>query len=136
MRIIVALCAVVVTACGSDKSAAPLTSDLDGPWSAHQLGVGLVLNLTWSADSVHGTGTYDAVDNTLGCGGGTLSDAGTLTFAAARRSDGGITGAMKFDNGWTPPYSGTLVGNSQIDGAFSSIDAGPCPLTLFRGLVP
>jgi hypothetical protein len=134
--VVLASSAVVFTACGSDRSTSPAPADLDGPWSAHQLGVGLVLDLTWSRDSVHGTGTYDAVDNTLGCGGSTLTDAGTVTLAAAWRADGTVQGTMKFDNGWSPPYTGTLVDDSRIEGAFGSIDAGPCPLTLFRGLVP
>ena len=128
--------AVLVMACGSDRSTSPTPSALDGPWSTHVFGVGLVLNLQWSSDSVRGTGTYTVIASTLGCGGATLSGTGTVTLAAARTAQTSISGVMKFDNGWTPPYGGTLMDSSRIEGAFSSIDAGPCPLTLYHGLVP
>lgn len=91
-----------------------------------------MLELQWSQDSVRGIGTYAVVASTLGCGGSTLSGTGTVTFTAARTAQTSISGFMEFDNGWTPPYRGTLMDSSRIEGAFSSIDAGPCPLTLYR----
>lgn len=130
------LTAAILSGCGSDRSTSPSPSALDGPWSTHGLTIGLVLDLEWSRDSVRGTGNYTVITSTLGCGGATLTGSGTVTLAAARTSETSISGAMVFDNGWTPPYHGTLVDSSRIDGAFSSIDAGPCPLTLYHGLVP
>lgn len=126
----------VFAACGADRSTSPGITALDGPWSTHQFDVALVLDLDWSADSVHGTGSYTVLSNTIGCGGATLTGSGQVTFAAARGAGGAVAGYMKFDNGWTPPYLGTLIDDSHIDGAFHSIDAGSCPLTLFHGLVP
>ena|SRR5512146_32773 len=134
--VIAVLVSATLLACGSDRSTSPNTAALDGPWSTHLAGVGLVLELNWSSDSVRGTGTYTVIGGTLGCGGSTLSGDGNVTFAAARTSATSISGAMRFDNGWTPPYTGALIDGSRIDGAFGSVDAGPCPLTLYHGLVP
>src|SRR5512146_1125193 len=104
-----------LAACGSDRSTSPSPHALDGPWSTHLSGVGLVLDLEWSADSVKGTGTYTVIGNTLGCGGSTLTGNGSLTLAAARTSASSIRGTMRFDNGWAPPYDGMLVESSRID---------------------
>jgi hypothetical protein len=136
VSVIALLIAAALPGCGSDRSTSPAPSALDGPWSTHLLGVGLVLDLQWSPDSVKGAGTYTVIVNSLGCGGSTLTGNGSVTLAAARTSESSIRGTMRFDNGWAPPYSGTLVESSRIDGAFGSIDAGPCPLTLYHGLVP
>jgi len=133
-RALAALFAISIAACGSDTSTTATTGDLDGPWSSHDFNIGVVLNLTWTADSVKGSGTYTVLQNSLGCGGGTLQGDGGVTFAASI-SSGSIVGHMAFDNGWTPPYRGTLEGTT-IDGAFQSIDAGPCFFPLFKGLVP
>lgn len=122
-----------VAACGSATDST--TNDaLDGPWSSHGLAVGVVLTMTWTPDSIHGTGTYNVLDGGLGCGGATLHGNGTVTFKASR-SGSDILGVMAFDNGWTPPYRATLSG-STLDGRFLSIDAGTCPFALFKGLVP
>ena len=135
------LCAVTAAAlmftvisCASDTTT-PTNSALNGPWSSHNVSIGVVLDLTWSADSVRGSGTYTVLQNNLGCGGATLHGNGNLTLAASAKN-GALVGHMSFDNGWTPPYTGTLVDSSSIDGAFQSIDAGPCPFALFKGLVP
>ncbi len=122
--------------CSSGSSETiPNNSNLDGAWSSHDFNIGVVLQLTWTADSVRGSGTYTTLQNALGCGGGTLQGSGTLTLAASVK-DTTVVGHMAFDNGWTPPYSGTLVNGTSINGAFQSIDAGPCPFALFKGLVP
>jgi hypothetical protein len=127
---------LVALGCGSSTTAV-LDTSLDGPWSTHAAGtgVGVVLNLVWSADSVTGSGTYTALDQSLGCGGTTLRGSGTVRFVAGR-SGAAISGAMLFDNGWTPPYTGSLENGSHISGAFRSIDAGSCGFDLYRGLVP
>lgn len=133
-RALVALAVIALASCSSDGTTTAVNGNLDGPWSSHDFNIGVVLNLTWTADSVKGSGTYTVLQNSLGCGGGTLDDDGTVTFAASI-SNGNIVGHMAFDAGWTPPYRGTLEGTT-IDGAFQSIDAGPCFFPLYKGLVP
>jgi hypothetical protein len=125
--------AALLAACGSSTDSTA-TSALDGPWSSHGLSVGVVLTMTWTADSIHGAGTYNVLTGGLGCGGGTLHGNGNVSFKASR-SGNDILGFMSFDNGWTPPYRATLAG-STLDGRFLSIDAGTCPFALFKGLVP
>jgi hypothetical protein len=125
---------VFAVACGATVTASQ-SSSLDGVWTTRSSGVAASLTLKWTADSVTGSGTYVAFDNVLGCGGGTLKGSGTMTFAAAR-SQSSVTGYMKFDNGWTPPYIGTLEDNARINGGFMSIDRGPCPFTFIFGLTP
>lgn len=132
---------LAAAACGSDAIAPRPPSSLDGPWSSGHsvIGLNVALELTWTADSVKGTGSYAFVptDTPFGCGGGTLPAHGTVSFAAGRAASGQIGGAFRFDNGWIPPYGGTLTADSsRIDGAFRSIDAGSCPFTMFHGLVP
>jgi hypothetical protein len=129
-----AAAAALAVAC---SSATPPTMDpaLNGPWTSHTLKVDVLLNLTWTADSVTGSGTYNVLNGGMGCGGGTLHGTGSVTFAAARSADTIITGHMAFDNGWSPPYRGTLSGTS-IAGQFMSVDTGTCPFDLFKGLVP
>ena len=82
-----------------------------------------------------GPGTYTVINNMLGCAGGTLRGSGNAMLAASRTGSA-LTGRLAFDNGWTPPYSGTLQDGSHISGAFQSIDRGPCPFDLYFGLVP
>jgi hypothetical protein len=125
---------IALAACGTDTTA-PTNTLLDGAWTARSFGVAASLNLTWTRDSVHGTGTYNAISNSLGCGGGTLVGMGTATFRASR-SGSTISGFMTFDNGWSPSYTGTLEDNARINGAFRSIDAGSCSFELIFGLIP
>jgi hypothetical protein len=130
----VIVCFAAAAAC-SDAMTTPQDKSLDGAWTSRSFGVTSLLNLTWTRDSVKGTGTYFVIDNSLGCGGGTLQGSGTVSFRASR-SGATITGAMIFDNGWTPPYSGTLENNSRVAGGFRSIDAGSCSYDLIFGLIP
>jgi hypothetical protein len=130
-----AIMAIAALASCTSDTTAPTNVKLDGAWSSHNFSIGVVLDLAWTADSVHGTGTYTVLQNTLGCGGVTLHGNGNVTLAASVKN-GALVGRMAFDNGWTPPYTGTLVDSSSINGAFQSIDAGPCPFALFKGLVP
>jgi hypothetical protein len=107
-------------------------ASLDGIWSGASRGVSVTLSLHWFADSVVGGGTFTvAGDNTLGCGGGTLSGTGTVTFNAQRSADQ-VTGGMAFGSGWTPPFSAVLVDTLTLGGVFHSVDADLCPLTLVR----
>jgi hypothetical protein len=119
----------------SDAATTPQDHSLDGAWTSRSFGVTSLLNLTWTRDSVKGTGTYFVIDNSLGCGGITLHGSGTVSFRASR-SGAMITGAMIFDSGWSPSYSGTLEDNSRVVGGFRSIDAGTCPFDLIFGLIP
>jgi len=133
---VVALLAVVaVAACSSTEPMSVSTSPLDGAWTTHASGVTVFVTLTWTRDSVTGTGTYTVLSNMLGCGGQGLSGSGTLVFRAARPQSQ-VSGVMIFDTGWSPPYTGELVDSARIDGAFRSIDAGACPFPLFHGIVP
>jgi hypothetical protein len=132
-RLFVLVITLAVVACGSSTDSTRDTA-LDGPWSSHDFSIGVVLSMTWTADSVHGTGTYTALAGGLGCGAGNLHGSGNVTFAASR-SGSDILGYMAFDNGWAPPYRAKLTG-STLDGAFLSIDSGTCPFSLFHGLVP
>jgi hypothetical protein len=132
LRTLLPLAAIVLTGCHT--STAPIDTSLDGPWTSHTLSVDVLINLTWTADSVKGSGTYTVIRNTLGCGGGTLTGNGAVDFAASR-SGNALSGHMAFDNGWTPPFSGTLTSDI-IAGRFMSVDAGTCDYTLFHGLVP
>ena len=119
----------------SDATTATQSDSLNGAWTSRSSGVTSLLNLTWTRDSVKGTGTYQVIGNALGCGGGSLQGSGTVSFRASR-SGATITGVMAFDNGWTPPYTGTLEDNARVVGGFRSIDAGTCPYDLIFGLIP
>ncbi|HET7372814.1 MAG TPA: hypothetical protein VFJ20_05490 [Gemmatimonadaceae bacterium] len=111
---------------------APPGTDLDGTWTGSANGLSLSLNLHWTADSVTGTGTYNASSsNTFGCGGGTLRGAGTVSYAAGRKQDQ-FQGGIKFSGGWFPPFGGVLADQRTIAGSFMSVDRGPCYLTLTR----
>ena len=125
-----------IVAC-SDSNIAPVDHALDGPWSTGPRldGLAMVLDLRWTTDSVKGSGTYNVLTTGPGCGGVTLHGQGTVSFAASI-SKSAIVGRMTFDNGWSPSYTAMLVDSVRIDGAFQSIDAGPCPFGLFKGLVP
>ena len=103
---------------------------LDGTWAGEADGIVLTLPLRWTADSVTGTGTYQAfAPNTNRCGGGTLRGSGSVTLRASRTEDR-LIGPMSFDNGWTPPYIARLTGVGLLDGEFMSVDVGPCPMPL------
>ena len=119
----------------SDAATATQSDSLDGAWTSRSSGVTSLLDLTWTRDSVKGTGTYRVFDNALGCGGGSLQGNGSVSFRASR-SGATVTGVMAFDNGWTPPYIGTLEDNSRVVGGFRSIDAGTCSYDLICGLIP
>lgn len=134
MRLIVSgvLAALLLAACGSDVSAPPTAERLDGRWTGSTQGVSISLDLRWTSDSVVGAGTWTAAaDNTLGCGGGTLSGTGTLRLAAARTGQEMI-GPTTFSNGWSPPFVGVLGDSTTLDAHFMSVDRGPCPITLVR----
>jgi hypothetical protein len=132
----------VVTVDGDENTAGSLTlatgvvapngTPLDGTWTGSSRGVTVSFNLHWTADSVSGTGTWSVTGaNTLGCGGGTLSGAGTVAFAAHRTGDQ-LGGSTQFSNGWTPPFLGVLADPNTLGAHFMSVDAGPCPITLAR----
>ena len=121
--------------CGGGSTETPADTSPDGVWTNRSAGVLLSLTLSWTRDSVKGPGTYVVLDNTLSCGGSNLHGSGSVAFAAAR-SGSAVTGRMAFDNGWTPPYSGSVEMNVRINGSFQSVDRGTCPFPLYFGLVP
>ncbi|HWH52443.1 MAG TPA: hypothetical protein VN651_12930 [Gemmatimonadaceae bacterium] len=103
---------------------------LDGRWAGGGDGIVLTISLHWTADSVTGTGTYQAfTPNTNHCGGATLRGSGTVSFRASRIADQ-VNGSMEFDNGWGPPYIAVLTGVGLLDGHFMSVDTGTCPMPL------
>ena len=111
---------------------APPGTNLDGRWVGSTHGVTVSIDLRWTLDSVTGAGTWTTTgDNTLGCGGGTLSGAGAVLFKAERGGDE-VLGSMQFSNGWTPPFLGVLADAHTLGAHWMSIDAGPCPITLVR----
>src|SRR5215467_11255052 len=112
--------AALLTGCGGSEvtQTPPLTPE-NGPWSAHVLGLGLVLDLAWTPDSVHGTGTYTFLTGQFGCGA--PAGTGNVTFAASRSATNDVQGFMSFDNGWTPPFHGSLVSDTHVAGGFMSI---------------
>ena len=71
------VCFAAAVAC-SDATTTAQDTSLDGAWTSRSFGVTSLLNLTWTRDSVKGTGTYFVIDNSLGCGGGTLHGSGTV----------------------------------------------------------
>jgi hypothetical protein len=114
----------------SKKFIVPPGTKLDGTWAGAGSGIVLTLPLHWTADSVNGTGTYQAFSPDANrCGGGTLRSSGRVSFRAVRVEDR-VNGSMSFDNGWTPPYSAVLIAVGELDGQFMSIDAGQCPMPL------
>src|SRR5262252_7675567 len=100
--------AVLLAACGSAETSPPAPSRLDGPWSSgySTSGIGVVVNLTWTPDSVKGTGSYIVFAGSGGCAAANLTGSGTLSFATRRTSAGGVSGIIAFDSGWRPSYSG------------------------------
>jgi hypothetical protein len=135
MTVLVGYVTIVNAAGCGGSSETPAEPALDGVWTTRSAGVVVSLTLSWTRDSVKGPGTYAVLDNSLSCGGATLRGNGSLTFAASR-SGSEVTGRMAFDNGWTPPYSGSVEMNVRINGSFQSVDRGTCPFPLYFGLVP
>lgn len=115
-----------------DSPLVPPGTDLSGTWAGGVDGVFVTLSLTWTPDSVYGSGRYTTyAPNTLGCGLGTLGDSGTVRLEARRRGDY-IGGTMIFDDVVQPPYGGMLDTAMHISGEFFSVDTGPCPFDVAR----
>jgi hypothetical protein len=107
-------------------------SALAGRWKGTNAGLTVALTIQQAADSLTGTGTYQAArDANIGCGGETLPASGSVTFGGELIS-GGFQGRMRFDDTWSPPYLGTLNGPDSLNGHFMSVDRGGCALTLVR----
>lgn len=111
----------------------PPGTDLNGTWTGASQGVSVSLALTWTADSVSGSGSYTVSATTeLGCGFfGLRGTSGTVTLAAARRGDF-IGGVMLF-SGEGPGYSGMLTSASHLSGQFMAVDTPGCQFDLARG---
>lgn len=113
-----------------DTPLVPPGTDLSGTWAGGVNGVFVSLSLTWTADSVYGSGRYTTQSPiTLGCGLQSLADSGTVRLEARRRGDY-IAGAMLFDGGATPPYAGMLDTGMHLTGEFFSVDTGGCPFDI------
>jgi hypothetical protein len=113
----------------ADPIAVPPGTNLSGLWAGST--GGLSLALTWTADSVYGSGTYSSSATGGGCVVPSLHSAGTMSFAARRAGDV-VSGGLVFDVGYVPPYGGRLRSATQFDGVIHSVDSGGCALVLMR----
>ena len=110
-----------------DTQLVPPGTNLSGTWEGGVNGVFVAMSLTWTADSVYGSGRYTTQSPiTLGCGLQSLADSGTVRLEARRQGDY-VAGAMTFDGAIGPPYAGVLDTGMHLTGEFFSVDTGPCP---------
>jgi hypothetical protein len=115
----------------ADPIAVPPGTNLSGLWAGSTGGLSVSLALTWTADSVYGSGTYSSSATGGGCVVPSLHTAGTMSFAARRAGDV-VSGGLVFDVGYVPPYGGRLRSAAQFDGVIHSVDSGGCALVLMR----
>jgi hypothetical protein len=118
----------------ADPVAVPPGTNLNGMWTGSAGGLSVSLAMTWTADSVIGSGTYAiSVSGTTGvsCAVSSPPASGTVTLKASRAGDV-VTGALGFDAGYFPPYGGRLRAADEFDGVIHSVDSGGCALTLIR----
>jgi len=116
----------------ADPVAVPPGTNLNGVWRGASGGLSVSLALTWTADSVFGSGTYSIAAGTAqGCVVSSLGSAGTVSLTANRAGDV-VLGALMFDSGYGPPYTGRLRAADRFDGFIHSVDTGSCPLSLTR----
>lgn len=117
----------------ADPVVVPPGTNLDGTWSGKTGGLSVSLALTWTADSVRGSGTYQFTPTTgAACYASTKASTGTVLFAA-RRIDDAVAGYFAFDFGYYPPYSGRLRSATQFDGVIMNVDTPGCGLVLTKG---
>lgn len=115
-----------------DRPLVPPGTNLNGTWEGGVDGVYIALSLTWTADSVYGSGRYATQSPiTLGCGFEESPDSGTVQLEARRRGDY-IGGEMSFDGRGGPPYAGVLDSATHLTGVFFSVDTGNCPFDIGR----
>jgi hypothetical protein len=115
----------------ADPIAVPPGTNLSGLWNGSTGGLSVSLALTWTADSVYGSGTYGSSATGGACVVPSLHTAGSMSLAARRAGDV-VTGGFVFDVGYGPPYGGRLRSATQFDGVIHSVDAGGCALVLTR----
>ena len=115
----------------ADPIAVPPGTNLNGTWTGSSGGLAVSLQLTWTADSVHGSGTY-TVANPPNFNCVALNPrSGTVSFAAHRTNDV-VGGGLMFDFGYWPPYGGRLRAANRFEGSIFTVDSGTCALTLTR----
>lgn len=116
----------------ADPVAVPPGTNLDGTWTGKSGGLSVSLALTWTADSVQGSGTYQYTPTTAtSCYTSNQSSTGTVSFHG-RRADDVAGGYLSFDFGYDPPYSGRLRSATEFDGVIMNVDTPGCGLTLTR----
>ena len=116
----------------ADPVAVPPGTNLDGTWSGKFGGMSLSLALAWTADSVHGSGTYQYTPGTAAnCYVSSSAATGTVTFRG-RRIDDVAGGYLAFDLGYDLPYAGRLRSATEFDGVIMNVDTPGCALTLTR----
>ena len=116
----------------ADPIAVPPGTNLNGTWTGSSGGLAVSLQLTWTADSVRGSGTYTVANPpNFNCVAISFFGSGTVSFAAHRTNDV-VGGGLMFDWGYWPPYGGRLRTANRFDGSIFTVDSGSCALTLTR----
>ncbi len=117
------------------QSFSPVTQqDVQQPfaWSGSARDLTIELWLIQNGDSVFARGAYHvASTKKVGCGGETLPAKGLVTMRA-KGSFASFAGRLLFDSGWTPPFRAARTGPTSMNGSISSVDRGPCKMTLHR----
>lgn len=113
-------------------TAVPKDSQQFYVWSGSTGDLTVKLWLVQNGDSVYARGSYQvAATKKVGCGGETLPDKGLVTMRAGG-SLSHFAGKLLFDSGWTPPFRASRTSPTSMSGRISSVDRGPCRLTLHR----
>lgn len=117
----------------ADPVAVPPGTNLDGQWSGSSGDLMMSFTLAWTADSVHGTGTFKLTGaSDAQCVEPELQGSGAVGFVAAR--DGDVVGGyLVFGTAYGPPYSGRLTSATRFEGKTMNVDTPGCPITLTRG---
>jgi hypothetical protein len=123
---------------GSRAMAMQVNTDVSQPfsWAGSSGDLKINLWLVHDRDSVYARGSYTvAPSKRVGCGGETLADKGLVTMRA-KGSFTSFSGKLLFDSGWTPPFRASRTSSTTMSGSISSVDRGPCRLTLHRVIPP
>jgi hypothetical protein len=116
----------------ADPIAVPPGTNLNGTWTGMLGPVSISLVMTWTADSVHGSGTFALTGpQPLFCGGAAPSQSGTVTYAAHRSNDV-VAGVLSLGVGYAAPFGGRLRSASELDGTIMNVDTPGCALILNR----
>ena len=115
----------------ADPIAVPPGTNLNGTWTGSSGGLSVSLALTWTADSVHGAGTYSVSSAASGTCRAPESGPRTMSLVAVRQGDV-VQGHLQFGADYGPPYLGRLSSADRFEGTILAIDTPGCPLVLTR----